>query len=77
MDTFADVLTTRQAAESLGMTHGAVRRAISDKRLTAFTIGASNRHFVTRAEVERYRQERRPPGRPRTSPTPREDKEHQ
>jgi excisionase family DNA binding protein len=64
MERFTDVLTTKQAAEALGMTHGAVRRAIADKRLASFKVGASNRLFVTAEEVERYRQERLPSGRP-------------
>ena len=65
MERFADVLTTKQAAEVLGMSHGAVRHAIADGRIVAFKIGASNRQFVTREEIERYRRERLPRGRPR------------
>lgn len=69
MERFDDVLTTKQAAELLGMTHGAVRRAIADERLKAFKIGGSNRQFVARAEVQRYQRERLPAGRPASKPT--------
>ena len=60
-----ELLTVEQAAESLGMHPGAVRKAILAGRIAATRMGA-RLLVLTRAEVERYRAERNPRGRPRS-----------
>jgi excisionase family DNA binding protein len=58
------VLTVEQAGEELGMHPASVRKAILAGRIHARRFG-QRLLLITRAEVERYRVERRPPGRPR------------
>ncbi len=59
-----DELTVDEAATALGMHPGAVRKVILAGRLAARRIG-QRLLLIPRAEVERYRTERLPPGRPR------------
>jgi excisionase family DNA binding protein len=63
--------TTTEAAEALGLSHVAVRRAIMLGKLQATRRGRDN--FITHAEVERYRREHlgkvgRPPKRTPAKP---------
>jgi len=51
------------------MTPGAVRMAIHSKRLMVTRKVGKRLNLITRAEVERYKRERRPAGRPRNADT--------
>lgn len=63
-----DFLTIAQVAAQLGLSEGAVRRLISDNKLTSFSLpGMQRPRLVSRAEVARYQRERQPRGRPPTS----------
>jgi hypothetical protein len=55
MSSISDYVTTKQAAQELGLSHAAVRNAIFRKALAA--IKMADRHFVARSELERYRRE--------------------
>lgn len=59
-----DELTVAQAAESLGMADASVRRAILRGDIKARRVGA-RLLVIAPDEVERYKRERRPAGRPR------------
>lgn len=70
-----DILTTRQVAAELGITHWAVQSAIRDGRLTASVI-AGKRLRCTRADVDAWlaaRERRRKGGGGRKVQTPRDD----
>jgi excisionase family DNA binding protein len=58
--TTPSLLTTRQAALRMGVTHGRVRQLVTAGRLKSVKIGRSR--YVQEAEVEAF--ERRPAGRP-------------
>lgn len=62
-----DLLTVEATAKELGMTAGAVRKAIQQGRLSPLRFSVRVM-LIPRAEVERYKQERRPRGRPRATP---------
>lgn len=55
-------MTTEAAAKELGVSRWAVLKAIHDKRLTSEKAGRD--HFIHRDELERFKRERRPRGRP-------------
>lgn len=57
------MLTIEAAAKELKMTAGAVRKAIQQKRITPLRFSARV-VLIARAEVERYKVERNPRGRP-------------
>lgn len=59
-------MTTTQAAQALGITVQGVIAAINRGTLEATKLGEGRRGTwsITRAEVERYKVERRRPGRP-------------
>jgi excisionase family DNA binding protein len=57
-----EFLTTREAAKSLGFAEDTVRRYINEGLIKAKMFG--NSWAVSRTEVERYRREKRPVGRP-------------
>lgn len=62
------LLTIAQAAEALGMTPGAVRKAIEQGRITPVRLSARV-VLIDEREVARYRAEpRRPGGRPKKPP---------
>lgn len=65
----SDLLTVEEAARELGMVAGAVRRAIHEGRITPRRF-SPRVMLIPRAEVERYKRERRPAGRPRKPPPP-------
>lgn len=60
-----DFLTTQQAAEELGITRQGVLALVRRNLLTAIRLGQV--FAFKRAEIERYKQERKPRGRPRKS----------
>jgi excisionase family DNA binding protein len=57
-----DFLTTREAAAELGFAEDTVRRYINKGMIKAQMFG--NSWAVSRTEIERYREEKRPRGRP-------------
>lgn len=61
-----ELLTVEQAGQELEMHPAAVRKAIGSGRITATRYGA-RLLLIARSEVERYKRERRPAGRPRRS----------
>jgi excisionase family DNA binding protein len=63
----SDLLTIEEAAKELGMTAGAVRKAIHNDRITPRRF-SPRVVLIPRAEVERYKRERKPAGRPRATP---------
>ena len=81
-----DFLTVPQAANSLGVSEGAIRNAITDGRLASTRIDGIRK--VARTELDAYRQRTRPAGykpsgRPRKNPptvdvlvVPHPDKDH-
>jgi excisionase family DNA binding protein len=58
-----DWMRTEEVAAELGMSRWAVWKAIQTKRLAAEEFGSI--YVVHRDEVERFRQNRRRPGRPK------------
>lgn len=59
------MLTTAEAAARLGLTVRSVARLIRSKQLAATWNEYARRFEVDPAEVERYTNERRSPGRPK------------
>lgn len=57
-----DILTAEQAAGELGLAVDTVRRYVYRGLIEASKFG--HQIAITRAEVERYRKERKAPGRP-------------
>lgn len=55
-------VTTPVAAEELGVTDDTVRQHIYHGSLRSVQVGG--RHFIAREELERFKAERRPVGRP-------------
>lgn len=64
-------MTTETAATELGVSRWAVLKAIHDKRLVSVKDGRD--HFIHRDELERFKRERRPRGRPRKTIEYRQD----
>lgn len=61
-----ELITTKDAAALLGVTPRYVRRLVQHGRLALIReIGGG--YIVSRESVERYREERRGPGRPATT----------
>jgi excisionase family DNA binding protein len=60
----AELLTTKEAAERLGVTAGRVRQMIVDGQLPAVKMGRDN--FINEADLKLV--EGRKPGRPRKDP---------
>lgn len=56
-------MTTKEAAEYLGVSQSRVRQLIMDGVLTSVKRGRDN--WIERAQVERHKVERSPRGRPR------------
>lgn len=56
-------MTTQEAADYLGVTQSRIRQLIMDEVFHPMKRGRDN--WIQRAEVERYRVERKPRGRPR------------
>lgn len=55
-------MTTKQAAEKLGVSPGRVRQLVAEGRLTVRKIGRDN--FIDKADLERFEKEwDRTPGR--------------
>ena len=59
-----DEMTIDEAAAELGMQPGAVRKAIFQERMAVARKVGKRINLISRAEVERYKRERRPAGRP-------------
>jgi excisionase family DNA binding protein len=59
------VMSTREAAEYLGMAENTVRQYLNRGVMTAVKIGPV--WCVMRSECDRYRREKRDPGRPKTA----------
>jgi excisionase family DNA binding protein len=60
-------MTTAEAAHRLGITPRSVARLIRGKQLAAIWNEYARRFEIDEAEVERYKMERRGPGRPSSS----------
>jgi excisionase family DNA binding protein len=61
--TRAELLTTAEAAKSIGVAQDTVRKYIQRKLIKPFgTIGSA--YLMTAGEVERYKNEKRPRGNP-------------
>lgn len=64
----SEELTIAEVAHELGMTESAVRVAISQQRLAVARKIGKRLNLIARSEVERYKRERRPAGRPTAAP---------
>jgi excisionase family DNA binding protein len=64
----SDFVTTKEAAEILGVTPGRVRAMIGAGRLPAQTVGTGQRsvHLIARADLKLVKN--RKPGRPKGKP---------
>ena len=60
-----DYLTTKQAAEELGVTQGRVQQLVAEKRISVTKIGRDN--LITRAALDKFKETRstRPGPRPK------------
>jgi excisionase family DNA binding protein len=63
-----EYMTTREAAEALGLSKARIDQFVRTGRLTAVTVG--NARLILRAEVEAMQKEPRPPGRPKKPDPP-------
>lgn len=63
MTTVDELISTREAAKALNVSHGRARQLVADGVLASIKLGRTR--YVKKWSIDRYNLERRPVGRPK------------